>query len=265
MNDYLTEIQKYEKVFIQAGELAVRLRSEAKSDNKFATGHIEVDVVTSADLAVQEFILQNLAKSELKELELVAEENTPSRKLFANQSNLVLTVDPIDGTSFYASDKTMYSVIVAIHDKKSPIYTFAYWPEVKWGIRIAGKEIKWIGKKPEFNIITKHPRTICYSPYFDFDPAKKMPEIFTKLSGEGYKFVSKKRISEDVGGTALFILGYADGYCSFNASPVDFLVAMHFGLANGYKIYKNLNLSALVPSKFEGGIGHYEGWYVVVR
>jgi len=264
MNNYLHLIQKFEKTFIQAGELAVKLRSEVKSNNKFATGHQEVDIVTSADLAVQEYILQELAKSELKELELVGEEEMASRKLFANKSDLVLTVDPIDGTSFYASGKKMYSVIISIHNKHRPIYTFAYWPEVKWGVKIVEDRLEWIGKKPEFNI-AKHPHTICYSPYFDFDPARQMPEIFKQLSGEGFKFINKKEISEDVGGTALFLLGYADGYCSFNASPVDCLVSMHFGMANGYKVHKNLNLSTLVPSKYEGGIGHYEGWYVVVR
>lgn len=257
-------IQTFEDIFIEAGKLAMELRDKAEASNKFNSGASEVDIVTTSDLAVQDFILSKLAKSPLNKLELVAEEDTPSIHLFADHADLVLTLDPIDGTSNYASGKKTYSVVVSIHNKTRPIYTFDYWPEIDWGVKIVNDNHELIGKIPNFDI-KKFPRTIAYNSYFGFNPKKQIPDVYEKLTNEGYKFIDKKKINTDFGGTAMFILGINDGYCSMNGSPVDCMVAMHYGLANGYKIYRDLDLSHLSPSKHAGGIGHYEGYYVVAR
>ena len=59
-------IQQFEDVFIEAGKLAVKLRNDAVVKQKHNTGINDIDIVTSSDLAVQEFVLQKLVKSELK-------------------------------------------------------------------------------------------------------------------------------------------------------------------------------------------------------
>ena len=91
-----------EPVFKKAGELAVKMRETAKSKNKFNTGIAGIDIVTEADLAVQEFILSEMAKTKLIECELIGEEDTPLTKKFKGTNGLVLTLDPIDGTILYA-------------------------------------------------------------------------------------------------------------------------------------------------------------------
>lgn len=257
-------VQTFEDTFIEAGKLAMELRDKAEASNKFNSGASEVDIVTTSDLAVQDFILNKLAKSPLNQLELVAEENTPSIHLFADHADLVLTLDPIDGTSNYASGKKMYSVIVSIHDKTRPLYTFDYWPEIDWGIKIVNDKYKFIGTSPNFGI-DQLPRAIVYNAFNQFDPRKDLPELYNKLTAAGYEFIEKKQISNDVGGTALLLSGLTDGYCASNIAPVDCMVALHYGLAKGYKIYRDLDLSHLSPSKHAGGIGHYEGYYVVAR
>ena len=65
-------IQHFEPIFIEAAELAAKLKKDAVSNKKLSSGNIEVDIVTSADLAVQEFVLQKLVKSDLKNCELIA-------------------------------------------------------------------------------------------------------------------------------------------------------------------------------------------------
>ena len=128
--EILNEIQKFEKDFIAAGRLASKLRKDATTGTKMGTGVHEIDIVTSADLAVQEYILGRLSKSKiLKSCELLAEEETKFTNGFAKKSNYVLTLDPIDGTYLYASGKKMYKVIIGIHDKKNPLYTFC---ECRW-------------------------------------------------------------------------------------------------------------------------------------
>ncbi len=48
-------IQSLEPGFIEAGKLAMKMREQAKITNKSQTGVKEIDIVTSADLAVQAF------------------------------------------------------------------------------------------------------------------------------------------------------------------------------------------------------------------
>jgi hypothetical protein len=256
-------IQTFEDTFIKAGKLATSLRKEATIESKFDSGEHDVDIVTSSDIAVQEFVLSELAKSDLNQLELVAEEDTPSIHKFAKHADLVLTIDPIDGTANYAKGGDGYNIIVSIHDKVRPIYTFRYIPEKDWGQKIVGDKAEFFGEKPHYDFVKK-PKVITYPAYFGVDPKNEITELYEQLVGEGYTFVDKKKVFPDTGATTQFLLEMVDGFFSINGSPVDNFVALHYGLAKGYKIYRDLDLSHLAPSK-HGGIGHYEGWYVVLK
>ena len=80
--EYIDILIGLEPVFKKAGELAVKMRETAKSKNKFNTGVAGIDIVTEADLAVQEFILSEMVKTKLIECELIGEEDTPLTKKF---------------------------------------------------------------------------------------------------------------------------------------------------------------------------------------
>ena len=258
-------IQTFEKDFVEAGKLAMRLRKNATVEDKFNSGIKDIDIVTSSDLAVQEFILKKLSSSELKNCEIVAEENTPSKNLFAKSSDLVITVDPIDGTMFYATDKKMYSIIVTLHNKKEPLYTFDYFPEMDWGTKIIKDRCEFLGDKPDLLNGKSAPKTIVYSGYGSKgNPEKCLPDLYEKLIGEGYQFIQKRQINGDLGMTAQFISGSVDGYFIENGSAVDCLVALHFALANNYKIYQDLDISKTVPS-IQGGSEEYKGYYLVLK
>lgn len=258
-------IQQFEDIFIEAGKLAVKLKNNAVIEKKHNSGIEDIDIVTSADLAVQEFVLGKLAVSELKYCEIVAEEDTPSKNLFVKFSDLVITIDPIDGTKLYASGKKkykMYSIIITIHNKKRPIYTFCYFPEVKWGIKIIYDQCQFFGDKPEIIHNSVLPKTIVYSFY---NPIDCIPERSRKLLKDSYVFRNKKEITDEAGSTALFLLGIVDGYFVENGSAVDCLVGLHYGLARGFEIYQNIDLTKTVPSKISDGNDEYRGNYLVIR
>jgi len=255
-------IQQFEDVFIEAGKLAVKLRNDAVVKQKHNTGINDIDIVTSSDLAVQEFVLQKLVKSELKHCEIVAEEDTHSKNLFAKSSDHVITIDPIDGTNLYVSGKKMYSIIITIHNKKRPIYTFCYFPEVKWGIKIVYDRYQFFGNKPEIIHNKVLPKTVVYSFY---NPVDCIPEQSAKLLKKGYVFRNKKEINDDAGSTALFLLGIVDGYFVENGSAVDCLVGLHYALARGFEVYQNIDLTKTVPSIISGGNDEYRGNYLVIR
>jgi fructose-1,6-bisphosphatase/inositol monophosphatase family enzyme len=193
--------------------------------------------------------------------ELVAEEDTPSRKRFAKSAELVLTLDPIDGTKFYSEGKDGYSLIVMLHNKKRPIYTFNYFPELKWGIKIVHDEVAKLGQKPDFDL-EKLPKTIIYSNYGQTDP-KNIPDLYTKLSKRGYQFLEGRARRAIIGDNAQLFLGLVDGIYVENDSAVDCLVSLHFALANGYEIYQNIDITKPTHSKLGGD--EYKGYYLVVR
>lgn len=264
--EMIDAIQKFEKDFIEAGKLAIKLRKNAVVSNKFASGIEDIDIVTSADLAVQEFLLKKLANSELKNCELVAEENTPSKKLFSKHSDIVLTIDPIDGTKSYATGGKFYSVIVTLHDKKNPIYTFDYFPELNWGIKIVNDKCEIFGRAPKTPSNVREPKVIAFSNLKGkSDPKIVISEIYKSLVAQGYKFKLAKEISQELDSRMLFILGITDGYFTKqDGSAEDCLTMLHFALANNYKIFQHLDLSRTVKS-VGGGSDEYAGYYLVLR
>lgn len=264
--EMLEIIQSLESVFIEAGKLASRLRDKAEIKNKYESGVKEIDIVTSSDLVVQEFVLQKMLETDLAKCELVAEEDTPSRDKFTKSSDLVVTLDPIDGTHDYATGKKLYSVIVTLHDKKLPIYTFVYYPEVDWGFKILTNKIEFFGSEPKGEITATNPeKVIGYTNYKgSTDPKKSIPALCEKLTKEGYGFKQKEELGKIFGPVLFFVTGVTGGIFIENPSAVDGLVCLHYGLAKGYKIYNHIDISVPRPSELCGS-NEYKGYYIVLR
>jgi fructose-1,6-bisphosphatase/inositol monophosphatase family enzyme len=255
-------IQKFEPVFIEAANLAASLKQSAVANQKLSSGVADIDIVTNADMEVQEFILKKLAESSLSKCEIVAEENTPSKGLFSKDSNLVITLDPIDGTMLYTQGKTTYSLIVTLHDKKRPLYTFDYYPELNWGIKILNDKYEFIGNLPKFENF-RFPKAITYSAYGSNNPEKNIPELFREFTQKGYTFVDKKSLNTGVGATGQFILGIVDGIYMENGSAVDCLAGLHFAIANNFEIYQDIDI--IKPVTSEKGNEEYSGYYLAIR
>ena len=262
----LDEVQKLESKFIEAGQLACDLRATATSSQKLDTGFSEIDIVTSADLEVQEFVLSAFANSPLTSCELIAEEDTPSVNKFAKQSDYVLTLDPIDGTKLYATGKKMFSVVVTIHDKKRPIYTFCYYPAVSWGVKIVMDKIEYIGEKPEVELNATNPKKSIT--YWDrpgkLGPEKTDPKAYKELLDKGYYFIKTDEICVESGIKSLFLLGLTGGTFQENGSAVDSLTEYHYALASKFKIIGKLDLTKPAPSP-RGNYFCYKGYYFALR
>lgn len=254
-------IQSFEPAFIEAAELATKLKNKAIKESKSQTGNSEVDIVTSADLEVQEFILKKLVASNLSKYELVAEENTPTSKLFTKKSEYIITIDPIDGTKSYAEGKKNYSFIAGVHNRKRPLYTFDYYPEYKWGIKIVNDDLTFLGQAPKIDT-PKHPKTV--TTFLESTAAQKaVPKLYKKLAKEGYRFVNKKSVTHKLGASGQFISNLVDGYYMKDGSAVDCLVGLHFSLANNFRVYKDIDISKVQKNSL--GMDSYKGYYLALR
>ena len=254
-------IQEFESVFIEAGKLAMQLQKGTLVTQKHNSGYQEVDILTEADLIVQEYILKRLAKSDLVDLELVAEENTPTVSKFSSLADLVMTIDPIDGTSLYVKGRRMYSIIVSMHDKKKPLYSFVYFPEVDWGVKLVEDDCHFFGEQPSFDKIESKSKIIVYS---KGNPAKQLSNIYDRMLKDGYVFVRKKELTDEAGSTALFLLGLVDGIYVEDGSAVDCLVGWHYGITQNYFVYTDIDLSKTAKNSEYGG-DEYAGIYLVVN
>jgi fructose-1,6-bisphosphatase/inositol monophosphatase family enzyme len=250
-----------EPVFKKAGELALKMRKTAKSKNKFNTGIAGIDIVTEADTAVQEMILLEMAKTKLVECQLIAEEDTGSVKKFKGTNGLVLTLDPIDGTIFYASTGKFYSIIICLNDGKNPLYTFLHYPELNWTCRITKNGVEDFGDLPEINVKKglDFSKTIVHT---GKDTSKIDSEVYKKLLGQGYIFCKYWDITGEAGSASLFYLNKVAGYYTSNPNPYDGLCVLHYGQVKKFKIYSDIDISNIIT----GDHGpHCQGWYVVLR
>jgi fructose-1,6-bisphosphatase/inositol monophosphatase family enzyme len=268
--EILDEIQKFENDFIAAGKMASDMRHGSSVEYKSNTGFYEMDIVTLADIAVQEFILEKLSKSQLlQKCQLLAEENTEFKDKFAETSELVLTIDPIDGTYLFVNGKKMWKVIVGIHDKKRPLYTFCYFPEYDFAVKMVGDECTYVGQRPHINLINPiPPKSIVYGVYGKaVGPEKLFPNQYPSLLKQGYSFIERKEISNESSTTGQFLI-LADKFAGLimdgtMGSAVDILVGLHFGICNGYEVTNEMDLSK--PVNNADGIGNYAGYFLVLK
>ena len=227
-NEYIEILLGLEDVFKSSGELALQLRKKAVVNNKLQTGIRGIDIVTNADVAVQEAILSEMAKTKLIECELIAEEKTSTAGKFKSTNGLVLTLDPIDGTIFYATGKRFFSIIVCLHDKKDILYTFNYFPAVKWGYRIVGNNVQSIGSTAAVN--TKNGINLNMAIVHTFgDPENTAPEIYFDLIKKGYSFYKLSEVTDESGSATLFFLDQTAGYFTNNPGAYDGLAMLHYG------------------------------------
>ena len=255
----LTEL---EPVFKRAGQTALNFRKTAKSIQKYNTGVAGIDIVTEADLKVLEEILAEIIKTKLVECKIYAEENTGLVKKFKGTNGLTLTLDPIDGTLFYASTGKFYSVIVCLNDGKNPLYTFCHYPELNWTRKITKNGVEDFGDLPTIDNLDESINPSKVIIHTGKDPEKIGPEVYNKLIQQGYVFRKVAEVTKDEGSTALFFLNLVGGYYNSNPNPYDGLTVLHYGQAKKFKIYSDIDISNVIV----GDHGpHCQGWYVVLQ
>ena len=240
ISKYIDDLIRLEPIFIKAGELALKMQKNIKSDSKSNSGVHFFDIVTKADLAVQEYILKELAKTSLVECRLLAEENTPSVNKFSPKSDIYLTLDPINGTSIYAEGKESFDLIVTLHDGEEMLYTFDFFPAFKWQNRLTTKyESK--GRPPIINLPKDSEKTVVQKFTSDY---KSLGEKFhSELTKSGYIFKKATDLYQDIVTDSVLLTKSVAGIYVQNPVVYDGLVGLHLAKTNNYKVFKSDDFS----------------------
>lgn len=256
-------LQSLEPIFVKAGQLAHKMQASVECHKKLSTGDDIIDIVTEADLAVQEYLLQAMAKTELINCRLLAEENTVDINKFNEQGKYYLAVDPIDGTAVYSRGGQHFSVIVSLHDGEKPLYTFVYYPALGCIYKVVNNIFSVVGKMPSFTLSQAAQRSVVY---YHGNPDKVTAELYSELKNKGINFVEMKVISQDIGTIESLVNDKVIGVFKEDINVYDGLVEYHIALAKGMKIYSSgvngvLDLSNI--KKRDYGF-YYPGYYLAL-
>jgi 3'(2'), 5'-bisphosphate nucleotidase len=114
------------------GALAKSLRGHNIALSGKHSGSANTDALTLADLTIQELIVAALRDADpvLRLCRIEAEETTGDLARFARDSDLVLAIDPIDGTKQYR-DRTGngYAVMLHLRNRETVLYSLVFAPE----------------------------------------------------------------------------------------------------------------------------------------
>lgn len=115
-----------------AGALAKRLRQYNIGLSGKTSGSALTDALTLADLTLQELLVAALRDTDpiFRHCRIEAEESTGDLARFSEDSDLVISLDPIDGTKQYR-DKTGngYAVMLHLRNATDVLYSLVFVPE----------------------------------------------------------------------------------------------------------------------------------------
>jgi len=263
--DFVKILEHLEPVFKEAGKLALKLQKSVGYHNKSNTGNELADIVTEADLTVQEFLLEAISKTDLVNCCLLAEEDTLSIEKFNKQGKYYLSIDPIDGTATYAKGGKYFSTIISLHDGKEVLYVFDYFPVFDYTHKVVNNNYSTAGKMPEFLLPAEAKNTIIY---WSGNPKENIPkEIYDELKNKGIVFTKVTDFSPDVDATTMFAHERVAGVYHQKLIVYDSLVDSSIASAKGLKIYpegfcNSVDLTDI--RKGETGL-YYPGYYLALN
>jgi len=258
-------LESLEPVFVEAAKLALKMQIGVSSHNKTNTGDNLFDIVTDADLAVQEFLLEKISETDLINCHLLAEEDTLSVNKFNLHGEYYLAIDPIDGTATYSKGGKCFSTIITLHDGKNILYMFDYFPALNYGHKTVDSKYSTYGVLPDFVLLPEVKQTIIY--WSSGNPEKNIPELYSELKNKGISFTKLANFGPDANPTTMFYEGKIAGLYHENMNVYDGLAHLSVAQAKGSKIYsggQNGSLDLRNIQKRETGL-YYPGWYLVLN
>jgi len=256
--DYIKILESLEPVFVKAGELACEMQKTAKQYSKFNSGNPLADIVTEADLAVQELLLDAMSKTELVNCKLMGEEKTPLTEKFTGTENFYISIDPIDGTKIYAAGGKCFSQIISFHDGEKFLYMYVRYPRWDWTLKIINGVCQISGATPDFNLPAEAKKSIVY---WTKNPEQELPkDVVNDLKGRGLQFTKMSELGDDVSSIIMLSTNQIAGVCDVDPNVYDGLTEYNIGLSKGLKILSSgMNLSRI--EKRETGL-YYPGYCV---
>lgn len=172
-----------------AGAVAKQLRGHDIALGGKASGFASTDALTLADLSVQELLVAALRDADpvLRECRIEAEEVTGDLGRFARDSELVIALDPIDGTKQYR-DRTGdgWSVMLHLRTETEVLYSLVYIPA-------AGTDGRWVEVRGERIVAGGDDFTWPARVVLDGLTPRRQPAASTKIYMIG--FVGRERKS----------------------------------------------------------------------
>lgn len=115
-----------------SGAIARRMRTFNVALKGKHSGNANTDALTLADLTVQELVIAGLRDRAplLRQCRIEAEEENGDLQAFATDSDLVIALDPIDGTKYF-QDRTgnAYAVMLHLRNATDVLYSLVFAPE----------------------------------------------------------------------------------------------------------------------------------------
>mgnify|MGYP001547898473 CR=1 FL=1 len=107
----------------KAGSIALSFQKQSLEVNRKE----DKSIVTQADVAVQTFLLDELAKS-FPDAGFIYEENFDRTSNPIAEKDLTFIIDPIDGTAMFSMKMPVWCVSVGVFSNITPLYGFIYAP-----------------------------------------------------------------------------------------------------------------------------------------
>ncbi len=114
-----------EQIIVEAGEMALKYY---KAGVTVTIKSHETDIVTEADKAVSEFLIEKITK-QFPDHGVLSEESTDG--VIHPQASIQWIMDPIDGTRNFASGLPSWATMIAIVENGVPLHAGVYFPMTK--------------------------------------------------------------------------------------------------------------------------------------
>ncbi len=227
-----------------SGAIARRMRRFDIAIAGKASGNANTDALTLADLSIQELIVAALRDADpvFRSCRIEGEETTGDMSLFAEDGDLAIAIDPVDGTRQFR-DRTGdgYSMIVHLHDANTPWYSLVYspelgpagtWTEVRNGRIVSGPDDtrrparQVLDGLPDVNTFRRSGRGVYLIGFQDRDAERARAVDAIGLQG---------RTSDEMEGSIYPLMAAGDYTGSLIHTPniYDFPVSMHIARVLG--------------------------------
>ncbi len=260
----------------EVGEIGIALqqRSDLRKPPKegMSTG-AKSDLSIADELMQEEFLEKILNIEGLNELVMRAEEDTSSVSKFANEGEIYLGLDPLNGTSRYIGKSKVWEIVVSLFTRTRVLLSCSYAPALDIMVSVSDEDGVSINdphslknNKPTNTILTRSPELIA-----DYEALRILfcDHVFQVLKEEPEIDSIQSRIGRNLS----VVFGAVGGVVVTHPSPDDGLLLPHLAeKSEGWDVVwfdelgNTVERPNLASAEFDEKKGYqYPGGYAVVN